>query len=139
MYVAISLELVQPYIKETLESKTYPTCDAYWEWCKQLLDPNYVYLQHMTMTYFYALLMLCSGVRKCNSALIQDAKTKISCLFFGGKYAIYQNILILDTIDMVLMPEALQEVKVKYVSHSRTSHSGKFQGGDTLMEEVNKE
>ena len=42
-------------------------------------------------------------------------KTKISCLFFGGKRPIYQNILVLDIMDKVLMSEALQKVKVKKV------------------------
>ena len=57
IHVAISLELVHPNKKEALESKTYPTCDHYWEQCEQLLDPNYVYLQHMIMTYLHTLLM----------------------------------------------------------------------------------
>ena len=71
MHVAKSLELVHSYAKGALESKAYSICDGYWEWCEQLLDLNFVYLQHMTTTYVHALLILRSGVRKCNSALKQ--------------------------------------------------------------------
>ena len=64
------LELVHLHIKEALEFKTYSTFDGYWEWCKQLLDLSYVYMQHMKMTYLHAHTMVHSGIRKCSSALI---------------------------------------------------------------------
>ena len=37
------------------------------------------------------------------------------------------------------MPGALQEIKVKYVTHYRAGHGEKFPDRNALMEEVNKE
>ena len=139
LYSAVGLELLHPYVMQACKSKSNPTVSGYWNWCKNISDPNYVYMQHMIMTYLHSLMMLRSGVRKCNFSLIEDSKTKIAELFFSGNHPIYQKILVSDTLDTLLMPNELREVKKKYVSHSRTGHSGKFQGGDACLEEVNKE
>ena len=79
------------------------------------------------------------GVRKCNSELIKDAVTKISELIYGGNHPIYQNILYHKSLDTILMPTELKEVLNKYLSGSRTKTLGKCQGGDAMLEEVNKE
>ena len=57
-YDAISLELVYPYVKECIEKKIVPTCDGYWMWSQQAENPNYVYIQHVTLTYLHSLMML---------------------------------------------------------------------------------
>ena len=138
LYLSLSMELVTPYINN-LPSGTKSTGDGYWNWFENIIDPNYVYLQHMTFTYLYSLMMLRAGVRKCNATAVGDAKTKISCLFFGRNHPIYQNIVYLDTLDTVLMPPPLKDIKNKYISGSRTGNIGKSQGGDALLEEINKD
>ena len=40
---------------------------------------------------------------------------------------------------MVNMPYEIRQMKEKYVSGSRTGKKGKCQGGDALLEEVNKQ
>ena len=87
----------------------------------------------MCFSYFHALMLLSSGVRKCNPVLVHAAKLKLSPLFFAGNPPIYQNIIFKDELDIILMPSELKTLKDKYVSVS----GGDV--GDVLLEEVNKE
>ena len=139
LYTAFSLELVYPYVTEIQKLDKTPTVEGYWQWSEQVKNPNYVYIQHMMFTYLHALMMLRAGVRKCNHKLVQNARTKTAELFFGGNHPIYQKIIVEDAIATTLMPDEIRKVKEKHVSSSRTGHAGKFQGGDALLEEVNKE
>ena len=139
IYVILSLELVTPYVKYCLAERKKAFTEGYWEWCNDIIDPNYVYIQHMVMTYLHALMMLRLGVRKSNAGAITDAKAKLSGLIFGGNHPIYQNLMYYEVLDAVLMPSELRDVKSKYVSGSRTGKKEKSQGGDALLEEVNKE
>ena len=79
------------------------------------------------------------GVWKCNSELIYDSTAEISHLFFSRHHPIYQNILYYKTLDLILMPNELRVIMEKYISGSRTMIVKKCQGGDALLEEINKE
>ena len=45
----------------------------------------------------------------------------------------------LDTLDTISMPEELKNLKKQFMSGSRTGNIDKSQGGDALLEEVNKD
>ena len=45
----------------------------------------------------------------------------------------------LDTLDTISMPEELNNFKKQFMSGSRTGNIDKSQGGDALLEEVNKD
>ena len=79
------------------------------------------------------------GVRKNDAKSVENAKTKILHLFFGRNHPIYQNIMYLDTLDTISMPEELKNLKKQFMSGSRTGNIDKLQGGDALLEEVNKD
>ena len=51
----------------------------------------------------------------------------------------YQKILYHRNVDLILMPQELQEVLKNFVTSSRTMTLEKYQGGDALLEEINKE
>ena len=55
LYISLSLELVVPYAKEHIVSKTVPTISGYWQWCEETEDPNYAYVQHAVFTHLYSL------------------------------------------------------------------------------------
>jgi len=67
--------------------------------------------------------------------LIHDALAKFSQIIYGRNHPIYQNIL----IDHVLMPQELREGLDKFATGSKTMTIGKCQGGDALLEELNKD
>lgn len=95
-------------------------------------------MQHMSLTYLHALMMLRHGVRNSVYNLIPDAKAKRSHLFFAQSHPIYQKILYKEALDDEIMPFQLLDVKKTYISASQANTTGKTQGGDTLLEEVNK-
>ena len=96
-------------------------------------------MQQMCFTYLHGLMLLRSGTRKCNSLLVHTAKVKLYPLFFAGNHPTYQNIIYRDELDDIFMPAALKSIRDKYVSVSRTGRIGHYQGGDALLEEINKE
>lgn len=79
------------------------------------------------------------GVRKCNPELVHCATAKISQLFYGRNHPIYQNIIYHKMLDHILMPAGLQKITNDYISGSKNLKIGKCQGGDALLEELNKE
>ena len=62
----------------------------------------------MCFSYLHALMLLMSGVRKCNPVLLHAAKLKLYLLFFAGNHPIYQNIIFKDKLDNILMPSELR-------------------------------
>ena len=74
-----------------------------------------------------------------NVTLIYDSTAEISHLYFGLHHQIYQNILYYKTLDLILIPNELRVITEKYISGSRTMTVKKCQGGDALLEEINKE
>ena len=61
LYTSISFELITPYVKECISLGLKPSSNSYWDWCANVIDPNYVYIQHMAFSYLHALMMLRSG------------------------------------------------------------------------------
>ena len=53
MYPALTLELITPYVKDCQTESTSPTCTGYWEWCKHVTNPNYMYMQYATLTHLH--------------------------------------------------------------------------------------
>ena len=47
-------------------------------------------------------------LEKNDAKLVENAKTKISHLYFGRNHPIYQNIVYLDILDTISIPEELK-------------------------------
>ena len=137
VYLSLSLELVTPYVK-SISAGSRPSA-GYWNWCKDIKNPNYVYVQHMAFTYLYSLMLFRVGVGKNDVKSFENAKTKILHLFFGRNHPIYQNIIYLDTLNTISMLEELNSLKKQFMSGSRTGNIDKSQRGDALLKEVNKD
>ena len=65
--------------------------------------------------------------------------TSQSSLIYDRNYPTYQKILYHRNVDLILMPQELEEVLKNFVSSSRMMTLEKCQGGDVLLEEINKE
>ena len=61
LYISISLELMVPYVKGCISLGTTPNSNDYWNWCKDIDDPNYLYMQHAVFTHLHGLMMLRAG------------------------------------------------------------------------------
>ena len=60
VYSALPLELLVPYVNHCASEKTEPSCDGYWAWSQEVVDPNYVYMQQV-FSHLHALMTLRSG------------------------------------------------------------------------------
>ena len=78
-------------------------------------------------------------MRKCNDVLIRDAIAKFYAVIFARKHPIYQRILYYDARDRMVMPQQIKEILSHYVSGSKFMKMGKCQGGDAMLEELNKD
>ena len=103
------------------------------------VNPNFMFIHEMVLTYLHALIVLPRGTRFSNSSYINAAKNKLSLLFFGRNHPNYQYILTQEKKIDTLMPPPLKEVKLKTFVTSRKANTGHFQSGDAILEEINKE
>ena len=104
LYVVLTLELLTPYVKESLNNGRPSSTDGYWEWCANITDSNYGHVQDMIFSSLHTFMMFRVGTRTCNSQLIFNGKTKINELFYAGKHPIYQNIMFQTYYDEINMP-----------------------------------
>ena len=129
LYQSLTLEMTIPYVKECNQNKQAASVDGYWTWSNSLEDPNYIYIQHMTLTYLHSLMTLRAGVRKCNNILVDSASAKLSHLFFARNHPIYRNIVFHHYCDLFAMPQELKQFRDVHVSSSKTGKIEKCQGG----------
>ena len=61
VYPAICLELLVPYVDFCKSTGDKPTCNGYWDWSRDAIDPNYIYMQQV-VSYLHALMSLRSGM-----------------------------------------------------------------------------
>ena len=61
LYTGLGLELMVPYVKECILTKTPVSCKGYWDWSTNVKSSNYIYIQHAVLTQLHGLMMLRSG------------------------------------------------------------------------------
>ena len=88
----LSLELLILYVKESLKYGRPSSTHGHWEWCANITDPNYVYVQHIIFSYLHALMMFRASTRTCNAQVIFDGETKINKRFCDGKHLSKYNV-----------------------------------------------
>ena len=138
-YIALTDELLTPYIRLSLESGQNPSVRGYWKFAQKVKNNNYIFMQHLTFTILHSMMLLRTGTRNGDAESIHAARSKLLLLFFGRNHPKYQQILSHEIKTEVLMPADVRSLKFKSLSTSRTSRAGHYQSGDALVEEVNKE
>lgn len=138
LYIAATDELLLPYVRMCKHSGISPTVDGYWTWCEDVVDPNYLYIQQMVLTFLHSLMVFRSGCRKGNAEAISAAKDKLSLLFYGRTHPRYQRIIAIDKFIEVMMPDIVKDIHLSSLTLSRTQNTGHYQGGDACLEEINK-
>lgn len=106
-YLALSKELIYPYVKDCLKRNKEASVAGYWKWSdSDVNDPNFIYMQQMVFTYLHALMMLRTGARRNNVEAISAAKTKLFHVMYAGNHPKYQDILYRDMHDQVCHDKA---------------------------------
>ena len=139
LYVAVTDELLVPYIRHCKDSMTEPSVEGYWIWADKVTNPNYLYMQQMVLTFLHAMMLFRTGCRKGNARAIISARDKMSLLFFARNHQRYQRIMTLNRFVEAMMPAEVKNVVHSSYTLSRVGNVGHYQGGDACLEEVNKE
>ena len=141
VYIAFTKELLVPYVEECVAQNMNDAVSAqgYWEWSQDTTDPKYHYIQQMVFTYLHAAMMFRDGCRKGDGQQITMAKRKLAPLVFGGNQTGYELIMCHDLIQDCIMPANIKDILNNSLTASRTGNVGHYQGGDAMLEEVNKE
>ena len=95
-YIAVTSELLLPYVRETLASTDEPSVDGFWDWYNETQDPNYSYILQMTLTFLQSLMLLGNAVRKGNFPAITAAQQIFIPLLYARNHRRYQSILARD-------------------------------------------
>ena len=138
-YLAMTDEVLLPYVRHCLQLKQDPTVAGYWAYNTESCNPNYIYIQQMVFTYLHAMMLLRKGIRTAQPLAILAAKSKLALLFFGRNHPRYHDMLAHDFRLEILMPDEIKSIVRSSLSLSRTKHYGHYQSGDAAVEEINKE
>ena len=138
-YIAFTDELLLHFIRSCKSTNVNPTVNGYWNFCSELQNPNYVFVQQLVFTYLHALIILRKGMRSNNQKYIHAGKNKLSLLFFGRNHPNYHQLISFEKKIEALMPHEIRSIKYTSLALSWTGRLGHYQSGDPIIEEINKE
>ena len=130
-YLAITDELLLPYIRQSLNTGAIPCVAGYWEFSNNVLSPSFDYAEQCALTYLHAMMLLRKGIRSGHSKSVFSAKSKLALLFFGRNHPKYQKLLVQDFKIDCRMPEETKCLMSDTLSFGRHGH-------DAVIEEINK-
>ena len=62
--LALTDELLYPYVKKSICTGEEITVDGYWKWSTSVINPNYIYVPQMSLTFLQAKMLFRVGVRR---------------------------------------------------------------------------
>ena len=139
LYIALADELLTPYVRHCMSNGTDPSADGYWNWCQDIKNRNFFLVQQLAFTFLHGLMLFHSGVRNADSKALHAGLEKCSLMFFVRNHPRYRSIIINHKRMRALMPDQLRERLDCVPSYSRNNNVGHYQGGDAMLEEINKE
>ena len=139
LYLAITDELLLPYVRYCLKNTISPSASGYWQWADDICNPNYMYLQQMALTFLHSLMLFRVGCRYGNADAIISGRDKLSLLFYARNHTRYQRIMAINQLIEFKMPQKVKDIVFSSMTLSRIGNTGHYQGGDACLEEVNKE
>ena len=92
----------------------------------------------MIFTYLHSFMMFRKASRCGSYEYIQTAKSRMAMLFFGRNHPNYREIVYADLKQTIRLPEEVRELIQNTITTSRNGKIGHYQGGDALLEEINK-
>ncbi|XP_061171013.1 uncharacterized protein LOC133201813 [Saccostrea echinata] len=112
-------ELLYPYVYHCSEREMEPSGKGFFAWCKEVKDPNYMFLLESIFTYALAVYLFRAGIRRNNSNVIMASRLKFSPLYFGVSKTNYQQIELLDIIMRVCAPTEVLKFIQEHESFTR--------------------
>ena len=138
-YLSLSQELLLPYVRDATSRGEDLSVIGFWGFVDSVKNKSYSFCLEMTFTYLHARMLLRCGTRAGDSNAIAVAKSKLPLLFFGRNHPSYREIFYTDyKIRSLASRKILMQID-STMTASRTHREGHYQGGDALLEEINKE
>ena len=100
--LALSKELIIPYIRYCVTSDEQPTSNGYINWYEHHVQcQNYAFIFHVTFSYLLSFHLYNEAIRKNNSINMMAARITFAPLFFIGQHPKYQLLLTRDLCERV--------------------------------------
>ena len=137
-HIATLLELVRPYVIKCIELHASPSPQGFIDFGKSTDDTNYAYLLSTVTRYTQGIYNFRMGIRRNNNTLAQSAKHMTKELFHGRNHPRYQQIEMIESFQLSVMPDKIREFTNTFYSLSKSGSPSNGQGFDFVLEEENK-
>ena len=137
LFSAGTRSLLKPFIHHCIETKTSPSLSALYKYLSQQ-SPNYIFLYKCIFTFIFAINLFRSSVRRGNFNLLSVALHKLTVLFYGLNMTSYMEITLRYENILKKAPQEIKTFISKTITCSQSGHPSKAEGGDFILESVNK-
>ena len=69
---------------------------TYWEWNDDVINPNYIYMQQVVLTFLHALMLFRVGVQNCGALAANSGNNKLAKFFYARNHPKYQRMNIVE-------------------------------------------
>ncbi|XP_052075429.1 uncharacterized protein LOC127712863 [Mytilus californianus] len=135
---SMAQELLVPYCRQEVKKNANPSLTGYFSYLNGATSSNYKFMSEVVFTYCLALHVFRAGIRRDNSTAIQAGKVKFSPLFFGFNMPFYMETFIRDSFVRVQCPPEVLAFIGANESYSASGHDSKREGGDFVLENINR-
>ena len=139
LFSAGTKAVLKPYIVQCKNENTTPSVAGLYKYFAKH-SPNYIFMYKCIFTFLFALNLFRSSVRRGNFILLSVALHKLSTLFYGLNMTSYMEIVIRyeNTLKKAPPPPEIKQFVSQNIKCSQSGHQSKAEGGDFVLESVNK-
>ena len=135
LFSAWTKALLKPYVRQCIDTNTAPSLtDNY----LAQQSPNYILLYKVIFNFVFAINLFRLSVRRGNFSLICVALHKLSTLYFGLNMTGYMEITFRYENILKKAPPEIKHFISRNTVCSQSGHPSKAEGGDFVLESVNK-
>ena len=129
--------LIKPYVRQCIETKTPLSLTGLNKYLSEQ-SPNYMLIFKCIFTFLFAMNLCRSSVRRRNFVLLSVALHKLSTLFYGLNMTSYLEITLRYENILKKAPPEIKTFITENIACSQSDHPSKTEGGDFILESVNK-
>ena len=137
LFSACTRAILKPYVRQCINESTPTSLSGLYSFLAQQ-SPNYMFMFKCNFTFLFALTLFRSSVRRSNFIFLSVAMHKLSPLFYGLNMTSYMEITLRFENMLKKTPTEIQKFISQTITCSQSGHQSKAEGGDFILEAVNK-
>lgn len=137
LFSAGTKALLKPYVRQCIDTNTTPSLTDLYNYLAQQ-SPNYILLYKVIFNFVFAINLFRLSVRRGNFSLICVALHNLSTLYFGLNMTGYMEITLRYENILKKAPPEIKHFISQNIVCSQSGHPSKAEGGDFILESVNK-